>query len=100
MKIKKQFQGSVNVIYLPYIVNSDATGMDPAEIEAADKWYESMRKHADGHACDISFDTDEDPFFGIDEATGLLALVVTYTCTIFEESEYLPAPPAEISINV
>ena len=99
MHIKKQFQGTVAVYYAPYIVNSDPSGMDPAEIEAADKWYEGMRKHADGHAFDISFNTDEDPFFGIDEATGLLALVVTYTCTIFEEREDLPPPPAEININ-
>ena len=99
MRTKTQFTGTTNVIYLPYIVNNDATGMDPAEIEDADKWYESVRKHARGHAFALSFDTGSDPYYGFDEATGLLSLVTTYTCTVFEEREDLPPPPTTININ-
>ena len=98
MKIKSQFTGTIAAYYVPYIVNSDPSGMDPAEVEDADLWYEGMRKHAGGHAFALSF-AEEDPYHGIDEATGLYAPVVTYTCTIFEESEFLPPPPAVININ-
>lgn len=98
MHIKTQFDGKIAAYYVPYIVNSDPSGMDPAEVENADLWFEGMRKHAGGHAFALSF-AEEDPYHGIDEATGLYAPVVTYICTIFEEREDLPPPPAVININ-
>lgn len=85
MRTKLQFSGTINACLLPYIVNNDPSGLDPDDVEAADLWVESIRRHVDGQDFCLSFNPDEDPYFGADEATGLMASVVTYTCTVFED---------------
>jgi hypothetical protein len=66
-----------------YLVNGDASGIDDADVEAADKFQAYLR--GDAHAIDVT-DVSEDNWFGRpDFGSNLAGDCCTYTALLYHE---------------
>ena len=72
-------EGHIAEYYLSYLVNSDPSGLEDAEVKAVDNWLKNILLEHEGISySDIVYDLSEDPYFGRDEVSGLQAQVVDY----------------------
>lgn len=81
MRLVELENGHICQWYVPYLVNSDSSGMEEWEIRTVNKWYDAIQKRHPNVSLYIDYivDDDHEPYFGRDAVSGLMAEVVDYT---------------------